>query len=66
MEKENQREVCKKKLLELTSLGVVHAPEPARIERPCNTQGIEKRPQNWVPLVMGPNSPNTKGCPGLP
>jgi len=44
-----------KKLLEITSLGIVHAPEPARIERPCNTQDIEKRPQNCVPLVMGPN-----------
>lgn len=25
---------------------MVHAPEPARTERPCNAQGIEKRPQN--------------------
>ena len=37
------------KVLEITGLGIVYAPKPARIERPCNTQGIEKRPQNCVP-----------------
>lgn len=55
-----------KKLLEITSLGMVHAPEPARTERPCNAQGIEKRPPNCLPLVMGPNEPYTRGYSRLP
>lgn len=55
LEKEPLERSRQKNYWKYTGVRIVHVPKPARLEKPCNTQDTEKRPQKCVPLVMGPN-----------